>query len=79
MEATIDPGGRILIPKSIRDSLGLVPGSKVDIAAYGNGVQLTPGGRTARLQRDASGRLVSHGETIVTDEMMFALLDSGRR
>ncbi len=79
MEATIDPGGRILIPKSIRDSLGLVPGSKVDIAAYGNGVQLTPGGRTARLRRDANGRLVSHGETIVTDEMMFALLDSGRR
>lgn len=79
MEATIDSGGRILLPKSLRDALGLAPGSKVDISAYGGGVQVTPGGRTARLQRDASGRLVAVSETIVTDDDMFALIDSGRR
>ncbi|WP_281285446.1 hypothetical protein [Paramicrobacterium agarici] len=38
-----------------------------------------PGGRTARLDRDASGRLVSSGETAVTDDTMFALIDAGRR
>ncbi|MBX3194683.1 MAG: AbrB/MazE/SpoVT family DNA-binding domain-containing protein [Microbacteriaceae bacterium] len=79
MEATIDSGGRLLLPKSIRDSLGLVPGSKVDVSPYGGGVQITPGGRTARLERDAGGRLVSRAETIVTDEHVFALIDSGRR
>ncbi len=79
MEATIDSGGRLLLPKSIRDSLGLVPGSKVDVSPYGGGVQITPGGRTARLERDVGGRLVFRGETTVSDEQLFALIDSGRR
>ena len=79
MEATIDSGGRLLLPKALRDALGLVAGSKVDVSAYGGGVQITPGGRTARLVRDANGRLVAHSETPVSDEMMFALIDAGRR
>ena len=33
----------------------------------------------ARLVREESGRLVSKGDTVVSDEMMFALIDSGRR
>jgi AbrB family looped-hinge helix DNA binding protein len=79
MDAVIDSVGRVVLPKQLRDALGLVPGSKVDITPYGSGVQITPGGRTARLERGQDGRLVSRGETVVTDEMMFALLDSGRR
>lgn len=79
MEITIDAGGRILLPKQVREALGLKPGSKVDVSSYGGGVQITPGGRTARLQRAESGRLVAHADTVVTDEAMFALIDSGRR
>ncbi|MCI2266971.1 AbrB/MazE/SpoVT family DNA-binding domain-containing protein [Sediminivirga luteola] len=75
----IDSRGRLLLPKSIRDSLGLVPGSTVDVSSCGSGVQITPGGRTARLERDAGGRLASRAETMVTDEHMFALIDAGRR
>lgn len=79
MEATIDSGGRILLPKALRDALGLTPGSTVDISAYGSGVQLTPGGRTARLVRDEDGRLVAVSDTVVTDDEVFALIDAGRR
>lgn len=79
MEATIDSGGRVLLPKVLRDALGLSPGSKVDIAAYGAGLQITPGGRTARLERDSDGRLVAVSDTVVTDDAMFSLLDAGRR
>ncbi len=79
MEVAVDSAGRVLLPKSIRDALGLVPGSRVDVSVHGNGVQITPGGRTARLERGADGRLVSHAETVVTDEQVFALIDSGRR
>ena len=79
MEATIDAAGRVLLPKSLRDALGLAPGSKVDISWYGAGLQLTPGGRTAVLKRDDDGRLTAVSETAVTDEAMFALLDAGRR
>ncbi|KMO67373.1 AbrB family looped-hinge helix DNA binding protein [Mycobacterium sp. BK558] len=79
MEAVIDSGGRIVLPKQLRDALGLTPGSKVDVSAYGGGLQITPGGRTARIERDANGRLVARADTEVSDEMMFALIDSGRR
>ncbi|MCB1301941.1 MAG: AbrB/MazE/SpoVT family DNA-binding domain-containing protein, partial [Tetrasphaera sp.] len=32
MEATIDSVGRIVVPKALRDELGLVPGTKVDVS-----------------------------------------------
>lgn len=79
MEAIIDSGGRILLPKRMRDALGLTPGTAVDVSAYGGGIQITAGGRTARLQRSRDGHLVAHSQTAVTDEMMFALIDSSRR
>lgn len=79
MEATIDSAGRLLLPKAIRDSVGLAPGSKVDVSVYGAGVQITPGGRTARLERDDHGQLVAVSETTVSDDDMFALIDAGRR
>jgi len=79
MEATIDRAGRILLPKAIRESLGLAPGSKVDISAYGAGAQVIPAGRTARLRTDDDGNLVAVSDTVVTDADMFALIDSGRR
>ncbi|AXE37407.1 AbrB/MazE/SpoVT family DNA-binding domain-containing protein [Acidipropionibacterium virtanenii] len=79
METIIDSGGRVVLPKPLRDALGLTPGTTVDISAYGAGLQLIPGGRTARLEREDNGRLVSHGQTEVTDEAMYALIDAGRR
>ena len=79
MKARIDSGGRILLPWSMRDALGLAPGSTVDISVYGSGLQVTPGGRTARLERDADGRLVATSDTAVTDDDIFALIDAGRR
>ncbi|SDM87321.1 AbrB/MazE/SpoVT family DNA-binding domain-containing protein [Actinomyces ruminicola] len=79
MELTIDSSGRILLPKSLRESLGLLPGTKVDVSPYGGGVQLTPGGRTARVERGEDGHLVATSQTPVTDDVMFALIDGGRR
>lgn len=79
MEAVIDSGGRVVLPKHLRDALGLTPGTTVDISPYGTGVQVTPGGRTATLKREPDGRLVAVGEPVVTDELMFSLIDSGRR
>ncbi|MDL9947618.1 AbrB/MazE/SpoVT family DNA-binding domain-containing protein [Gordonia sp. ABSL11-1] len=79
MEATIDSGGRLLLPKALRELLGITPGSTVDISLYGGGLQVTPGGRTARLVKGADGHLVTESDTTVTDEVMFALIDSTRR
>lgn len=78
MKTTIDSAGRVVVPKPLRDALGLTPGSHLDISAYGAGLALIPGGRTARLVEE-DGRLVITGETKITDEDVFALIDAGRR
>jgi len=78
MEAVIDQAGRIVLPKPIRDALGLLPGTRVDISSYGAGVQIVPAGRTARLIEE-EGVLVAAGETPVDDDVLFALIDAGRK
>jgi AbrB family looped-hinge helix DNA binding protein len=78
MEAVIDQAGRVVLPKPIRDALGLLPGTKVDITPYGAGAQILPAGRTARLVEE-DGVLVADSETPVDDDMVFALIDAGRK
>ncbi|MEA2231032.1 MAG: hypothetical protein QOD83_848 [Solirubrobacteraceae bacterium] len=78
MRVTIDSVGRIVIPKPLRDALGLTPGSSVDISRYGAGLQLLPTGRTARLV-DEGGVLVATGDTAIDDDVVFGLIDTGRR
>ena len=56
MKVTIDSGGRLLLPKSLRDSTGLLPGTQVDVSVY-----------------------VAVSDTVVTDDVLFALIDAGRR
>lgn len=78
MEATVDQVGRIVLPKVLRERLGLVPGSIVDISAYGDGLHLVPGGRTARLE-ERGAKLVAVATTPVTDDDVFGLIEAGRR
>ena len=39
---TISPKFQVVIPKAIRDILGLKPGQKVQAIAYGNRIELIP-------------------------------------
>jgi len=78
METTIDSVGRIVVPKPLRDALGLAAGSTVDISRYGAGLQLVPTGRTARLVEE-SGLLVATGDTTIDDDVVFGLIDAARR
>jgi AbrB family looped-hinge helix DNA binding protein len=78
METSIDAVGRVVVPKPLRDALGLTAGMKVDISRYGAGLQLLPAGRTARLV-DEAGVLVATGDAAIDDDVLFGLIDSGRR
>lgn len=77
MKTTIDSAGRLVVPKVLRDRLGLTPGSTVDVSLYGAGLQLVAVGRTARV-RTVRGALIAESETVITDEDVFALLDADR-
>jgi AbrB family looped-hinge helix DNA binding protein len=78
METTVDSVGRIVLPKQLRDRLGLAPGTTVDVSAYGDGLHIAPVGRTARLEK-RDGRLVAVSDTVVTDDDVFQALDGIRR
>lgn len=78
MKTTIDAGGRIVVPKVLREALGLAPGSTVEISRYGAGLQVVPAGRTARLIEEG-GVLVGTGDQPIDDDLVFALIDAGRR
>lgn len=77
MHATIDKAGRLVIPKPLRDQLGLRPGV-VDVVAEGTGLRVEPLAEESLEERD--GRLVipSTGAPI-DDDLVRALRDAGRR
>ena len=57
MEASVDRFGRVVIPKRIREQLGLHPGSPVRIEACQGEVRVIP-------QQDHSGLVVKEGVTV---------------
>ena len=67
-----------MLPKQLREALGLRPGSTVDITPYGSGLQVIPSGRTARLVEE-DGLLVATSDTTINDDDVFRLIDSLRK
>ena len=77
METTIDQAGRLVIPKVLRDRLGLAPGP-VEVTEDGNGIRVEP---------IAEGALEEHGDRLVIpasgsrigDETVRSLRDADQR
>jgi len=78
MEATIDAAGRIVVPKPLRDALGITAGSRLEVTLYGAGIQLIPTQRTARLV-EVDGVLVADADTEIDDADVTAVVDALRR
>jgi AbrB family looped-hinge helix DNA binding protein len=77
MRTTIDKAGRLVIPKPLRDELGLRPG-EVEVSAHGAGLRVEPVTDESLGERD--GRLIiPAGGAEVDDDLVRALSDAGRR
>jgi len=77
MRSTIDKAGRLVIPKPLRDQLGLRPGD-VELTADGAALRVVPVHDDALVEAD--GRLVIPGSGVtIGDELVQALRDADRR
>ena len=67
MQTTIDAAGRVVIPKSIRESLGLTGGQKIEIRERDGAIEIEPAATAMRLEK-RGGHLVavrsSHDESV---------------
>jgi antitoxin PrlF len=59
MTQRVGAKGQVVIPKELRDELGLVPGSEVDFERDGEAVRILPAGAAAT--RGLRGRYSSSG------------------
>ncbi|HYB45775.1 MAG TPA: AbrB/MazE/SpoVT family DNA-binding domain-containing protein [Streptosporangiaceae bacterium] len=77
MRSTIDKAGRLVIPKALRDSLGLGPG-EVELTADGAGLHIEPIADD-RLQDEDGLLVIPVGGTAVDDDLVRALRDANQR
>jgi AbrB family looped-hinge helix DNA binding protein len=77
MRSTIDKAGRIVVPKSLRDRIGLRPGA-VELTVDGTGIRVEPIAGVGLVEEN--GRLViPAGGVTVDDDLVRALRDADRR
>jgi len=77
METTIDQAGRIVIPKDLRDRIGLRPG-RVDITVDGVAIRIEPVSDEGLVEQD--GRLVIPAAGAeIDDALVQALREADQR
>jgi len=81
MTVTIDGAGRIVVPKPVRDAMGLRAGSVLELT-LADGILNVAAPSLMRLERDDNGVLVftaADEAATLTDEDVQATLDAVRR
>jgi AbrB family looped-hinge helix DNA binding protein len=81
MRSTIDPAGRVVIPKEIRARLGLLGGEEIEIRERDGTIEIEPTPTVVRLVDRADGPVgVPDGELPpLTDDMVRATMERIRR
>ena len=75
MKTTIDEAGRLVIPKELRNRVGLVPG-EVDVFAEGAGLRIELVSTDNLVERDGHLLLPSGGDQLTEDDVReFRLAD----
>jgi AbrB family looped-hinge helix DNA binding protein len=81
MRTTIDPAGRVVIPKRIRDRLGLRGNEEVEITERDGRIEIEPTPTDVKLVWEGSVRVARPDRALppLTDEVVRETLDRVRR
>ena len=81
MRSTIDAGGRVVVPKSIREALHLVPGAVLEVTERDGAIVIEPAPVSMRLLRRGGSIVVDADQQlpVLTAEMVRDTLESIRR
>ena len=78
MRATIDKAGRLVIPKQLRDELGLRPG-EVEVTAYGATLRVEPIREDESLQKNRGRPIIPATGIRIDDGLVRSLRDAGQK
>lgn len=81
MQTTIDGAGRVVIPKAIRDAMGLEPGGRIDVVFVDGRIEIEVAYLPTHVEmRDGLPVIVADAEVPeLTTEMVRATLEAIRR
>jgi AbrB family looped-hinge helix DNA binding protein len=77
MKTTIDKAGRLVIPRALRESVGLVPGD-VEITVDGAGLHIAPLADD-RLADEEGLLVIPASDATVSDDLVRKLRDADQR
>ena len=79
MRTTIDAAGRLVVPKSLRDQLGFVAGTELELQAVDGRLEVAVPSRV-RLENGPHGtRFVADGAEPLSAAQVRELMEQGRR
>ncbi len=81
MTTAIDAAGRIVIPKALRDRLGLVPGRTLEVRERDGRIEIEPAPSPMSLVQRRGGLVAVPDEDLppLTDAVVRAAIDGTRR
>ena len=80
MKTTIDRGGRLVIPREIRDAAGLQPGTLVEVTERGGVVSIEPAPSPVKIVKRGRLRVaVAEGQPALAEEEVRATRDRVRQ
>lgn len=77
MKVTIDKAGRLVIPRAMRDRIGLLGGGEVELELDGAAVRIEPVAGTG-LREDGGLLFIPAAGTHIGDTMVRELIDADR-
>jgi AbrB family looped-hinge helix DNA binding protein len=77
MRTTIDKAGRLVIPRALRDRIGLAGGGEVEIALDGAAIRIEPVAGT-QLRKDGGLLFIPAAGTPIDHALVRELIDADR-